>query len=62
MISRPKDIVTTCPYCGKYTLEIHMTANTNLGHTYGNCTYCHHQPGVSYQNDSFETRIIRIDR
>ena len=56
----PKTVTTTCPHCGNYTLEIHMNANTSSGFTHGNCTKCHYQPSVEYENDSFGTRIKRI--
>jgi len=36
-----------------------MNANTQAV-TYGNCSFCHHNARVEYQNDSFGTRIIRI--
>ena len=62
MISRPKDITTTCPHCGRYTFEVHINANTTQGWAYGNCSYCHHQAQVEYQNDSFATRIRKIGR
>ena len=60
MISYPQDITTNCPHCGRYTFKVHMNANTTQGFTYGNCSYCHHQAGVEYQNDSFDTKIRRI--
>lgn len=60
MVSTPKDITTTCPHCGRYTYQVHMNANTTIGFTLGNCSYCHHQGTVEYQNDSFDTRIRKI--
>ena len=60
MISKPQDITTTCPHCGRYSFKVHMNANTTQGWAQGNCSYCHHQATVEYQNDSFATRIKRI--
>lgn len=61
MVSTDKTVTVTCPNCGRMTLNVHLKASTGNGYTRTSCSYCHSSYGVSYENDSFATKILSID-
>lgn len=61
MATSDKTVTVTCPHCGRMTLEVNLKGSTGRGYTRSSCTYCHCTYGITYENDSFATKILSID-